>query len=101
MSLVGAEKIERSVAVGEHDNGGIGKADVQVGVAFHDAPGVTHVLIRKRLQSIGSTRDFVHERQLGLMTDAAAYQIIQLGQNERREEPRRRRCGKGSDGATV
>lgn len=101
MSLIGAEKIERSMPVGKHDDGGIGETDVQVPIAFHDAPCVTHVLGRKRLQPIGSAYDFVHEGELGLMADAIAYQIIQLGQNERREQPRRPRCGKGRDGATV
>ena len=58
MALVGTEEIQRSVAVREDDDRRVGQSDAQVGIALHDAAGVSEILGRKQFELVRAARDF-------------------------------------------
>lgn len=76
------------MAFGEDDDRGVGQADLEIRVAAHN---------RRRLFDVGPTElgelvsalgDLTQKRQLLALTVPLAKQVIQLGEDERREEKR-------------
>jgi hypothetical protein len=51
--------------------------------------------------SVYAALDFAQEAGAGGRANPAAEQIVQLGENERREQKRRRRLGQAHDGLGV
>lgn len=88
VALVEGEDVTGVVALGEDDVGGVGKPEVEVGVAIEDTAGDGDVSVRERRETVRGSLDLFKKRGLGAAADPGGEQVIELGEDERREHER-------------
>lgn len=88
VSLVERQHVPSVVAGGEHDDRGVGEADVEISVPGDNLTGGRHICLTERLEPVDATRDLVEEIQLGGGGDLSRQEVIEFGQDERGEHSR-------------
>lgn len=86
MALVEGEQVEHLVAPREDDDRGIGETHLEVGVGLDHLLGDGDVGGLERFEAVGAPAHLGEERELGLQPDPGREEIVELREDERREE---------------
>ena len=86
--MIEGEHIENSVAPGENDDRSVCESNLETGITSQDHESRGHILSAEGFKPIGPSGDFVKQRTLCPSAYPDGEQVIQLGQNERREQQR-------------
>ena len=86
---------------GEDDHGGVRQSHPKVGVPFHDPPGMAQIFGGEQLELIGATCDLVKNCHLRLVANPRGNEVVQLGEDERRDNAWRCRRDQGRDGTAM
>lgn len=84
--MIQGEHIENSVALGENDDGSVSKTYAEVPITAQDHSGGGDVLCAEGLQPVGTPGHLFKERMLGISAHSGGQQIVEFGQDERRQE---------------
>lgn len=86
MPLIERENVSHGMPLCQHYDRRIGQSDAQVLIPVDDLYRSRYVCSRERLEPIGSANDFFKKGSLGRWTDMAAEKIVELRENEWRQE---------------
>jgi predicted nucleic-acid-binding protein len=89
VALVERQHVARVVALGEHDDRGVGEADVQIAVALDDLACSGNVEFVEDRQLVDAALDLLEQRDLGWDAGVFRDQGIELGEDEWRQDSRR------------
>ena len=92
VALVKRQDVAHPVSVGQHDEGGIGQADLEVGVSPDDPLRCGNRLRVERFEPIHAPPDLGEKDTFGRDAHPRCQQVVELGEHERRQDPRGR-CG--------
>ena len=84
--MIEGEHIKNSVALGENDDRSISEPNLEAGITSQDHESRSHVLGAEGFKPIGASGDLVEQRTLRSGAYPDGEQVIQLGQDERREQ---------------
>lgn len=82
MALVERQNVPYAVTRRQHYERGIGKADLQSGIAFDDCTGSLYVCGAERLQLIGTSGDLFEKCSLRAVAYMPGEEIVELGEHE-------------------
>lgn len=88
VALVEGENLSYPMAVGQHDDRGVGESDLVIGVAGDDAPCDSEVLGVEGSELEAASGDLVQQCELPLDAPSREREVVGLGQHERGEEER-------------
>lgn len=88
MPLVKGEQIPAVMALSQNDQRGVRQANLQVGVPLDDPGGSRHVDGIKWFELISASLDVVEELEGLASASVRRDEVVQLGENKRREESR-------------
>ena len=89
VAFVEGEQVGAAVPLGDDDQRRVGQAEVEVRIPVQDPSGRLDVVAEERLELVGALRDLVEPASRDLARDAGVEQVVQLGKDEGREQPRR------------
>lgn len=86
VALVGGEDVEALVSLGQHDARGVGQVEGrQVSVAGAKGARSGKILVSESFHFVGSF-DLFQGRELCLATESPEDEVVQLSQNDRRDD---------------
>ena len=100
VAFVECQQIVGAISLGEHDQGCVGETDVQVSVPLYEAPRRVHIVSAERGQHVRAAGHLIQQPQLSVDADPGREQVVQLSQNEWRQQSRRFRITQ-ADGCNM
>ena len=86
MALICAEQIDGSVPASDHDNRGIGNADVEILVLPDERRRPVHVRTPERHEGVDTSSDIVQQLARSLQPQPPTDQVVDLGEHERGQD---------------
>lgn len=90
MTFVQRQDAVGAMAVGEDDQRRIGQTQAHVTVPTYELGGALYVLRAERFQPVRASGNFIQDRELRLVADAAGQEVVELGEDEWGQDERTR-----------
>lgn len=86
MPMIECEYFEDPIALSKDHDRSVCEANFKLSIAPEDESSGHYVIGAERLQPVGPSRHFAQQSLLGATADPGGEQIVELGQNEGRQE---------------